>query len=213
MVKVLSFDLCGTLVDCSFADCVWKEGVPLLYAEKYGIPFEEAKQKVIAEYDRVGGEDIRYFQLEYWFHYFNFTGSHHDLVNAYKEMVTVYEEVPEVLGRLSKKYILIIASLAHRDLIPPALAGIQSYFDRIFSATSDYNYVRKHQRFYSDVVAALSLNPGDVMHIGDDYVADYEVPTSIGMNAFLLDRTGTDGLRNLREFESKVGELEGMKIG
>ena len=209
MVRVISFDLCGTLVDCSFADLVWKEGVPLLYADKFGVSFEDAQKKVIAEYNKVGGDDIRYFQLEYWFHYFNFEKSHHDLVSAYKDMITTYEEVPEVLERLSKKYTLIVASLAHSDLLPSALSGIESYFDHIFSATSDFNYVRKHQRFYDDILTVLSLRPGDVVHIGDDYTADYEVPLTMGMHAFFLDRIGADGLNDLREFESRVAELEG----
>ena len=208
MVKVLSFDLCGTLVDCAFADCVWKEGVPSLYADRYGIPFERAKQKVIAEYEKVGGDDIRYFELEYWFCYFDLEGSPHDLVNAYREMITVYEEVPEVLERLSKEYTLIVATLAHRDLIPPALSGIRSYFDHVFSATSDFHYVRKHQKFYDDIVTTLSVDAGDVVHTGDDYIFDCEVPKSAGMYSYFLDRTGKEGLKDLREFESRIRELE-----
>lgn len=179
-----------------------------MYADKYGVPFQDAQDKVIAEYNKVGQDDIKYFQLEYWFHYFNFEKSHHDLVNAYKDAVTIYEEVPEVLERLSKRYTLIVATLAHRDLLPPALSGIELYFDHIFSATSDFNYVRKHQRFYDDILAALSLKPVDVVHIGDDYTADYEVPLSLGMYAYLLDRRGKIGLKDLREFESRAGDME-----
>lgn len=208
MVSLLSFDLCGTLIDCSFADYVWKEGVPLLYAQKYGVPFERAKQKVIAEYNEVGGDDIRYFELEYWFSYFNLDGSRHDLVNAYKDMITVYEEVPGVLERLSRKYTLIVTSLAHRDLLPPALSDIGLYFDHIFSATSDFNYVRKHQQFYRDIITALSVDPADVIHIGDDYLFDCEMPMDVGIHAFLMDRTGTSGLKDLREFELEVEQLE-----
>lgn len=211
MIKILSFDLCGTLVDCSFADYVWKEGVPHLYAEKHGIPFEDAKRRVLAEYDKVGGDDIRYFELEYWFRYLNLDGTPHDLVNAYKEMITVYEEVPEVLERLSKKYTLIVTSLAHRDLLPLALSDIQPYFDYVFSATSDFSYVRKHQKFYSDILAKLSVNPGDVVHIGDDYIYDCEVPRGVGIHAFFLERTGTGSLKDLKEVESKIRELEKMK--
>jgi FMN phosphatase YigB (HAD superfamily) len=112
------------------------------------------------------------------------------------------------LERLSKRYTLIVATLAHRDLLPPALSGIELYFDHIFSATSDFNYVRKHQRFYDDILAALSLKPVDVVHIGDDYTADYEVPLSLGMYAYLLDRRGKIGLKDLREFESRAGDME-----
>lgn len=208
MVKVISFDLCGTLVDCSFIDYVWEEGIPLLYAEKYGIPFEDAKKTVIAAYNDVGGDDIRYYELGYWFHHFGLDGSHLDLLHAYREMVTVYEEVPDVLERLSKEYTLIVASLAHRDLFSLTLSGIRPYFDHIFSATADFSYVKKDQRFYRDITVTLSVEPGDMVHIGDDYIFDCEIPKSIGIYAFFLDRLGAEGLENLKEVESKIRELE-----
>lgn len=207
MVTVVSFDLCGTLVDCSFADSVWKEGVPRLYAETYGIPVERAKQKVIAEYEKVGGDDMRYFELEYWFCYFGIDRSRHDLVNAYKDMLFIYKEVPGVLERLSKEYTLIVATLAHNDLLPLALSGIRPYFDHVFSATSDFRYVRKDQRFYRDIIAVLSVEPGDVVHIGDDRLYDFKVPRDVGINAFFLDRRGGKGLKDLREYESRIKEL------
>jgi putative hydrolase of the HAD superfamily len=35
MIKHVSLDLDGTLINTSFMDKVWMEGVPALYAEKY----------------------------------------------------------------------------------------------------------------------------------------------------------------------------------
>ncbi|MBU7025603.1 MAG: HAD family hydrolase [Theionarchaea archaeon] len=213
MVTVISFDVDGTLVDSSFADRVWLEGVPHLYAEQYGIPFEIAQQKIIKEYDRIGEEDIRWYQLKYWFNHFRLEGSRYDLLNTYKNEITVYEEVFEVLPRLHKKYTLIVASNAHRDFLSLTLSTIEIYFDHIFSATSDFKRVGKYEEFYREVCRQLNVHPGEVAHVGDHYTFDYEVPRQLGIHAFFLDRTRRKGrgLRNLREFEEEILTLEGIE--
>ncbi len=54
MIQIISFDMDGTLVESEYTDWVWHHGIPDLYAEKAGLPFEEAKDFVIREYRKVG---------------------------------------------------------------------------------------------------------------------------------------------------------------
>ena len=62
-MKVVSFDVVGTLVDSYYEDYVWKEAVPRLYSRKRGVGLEEAKDYVLREYDRIGKNDIRWYYL------------------------------------------------------------------------------------------------------------------------------------------------------
>ena len=204
MVTVISFDVDGTLIDSSFADHVWLEGVPQLYAELHSIPFETAQQKVIKEYDRVGEDNILWYQLRYWFDYFNFEGSHYDLLKKYKDKIVVYEEVFEVLNRLRENYTLIVASNAHRDFLSLTLSDIAYYFDHIFSATSDFGQVGKDEKFYYSILAQVQVDPDEAAHVGDHYRFDYEIPKKVGIHAFFLDRKGGKGLKNLKEFEENI---------
>ena len=48
-LKVISFDMDGTLVSQDFADAVWLDGLPRLYAEEWGMGFDEARKYVIKE--------------------------------------------------------------------------------------------------------------------------------------------------------------------
>jgi HAD superfamily hydrolase (TIGR01549 family) len=208
MLKIISFDVDATLVDPSFADNVWLEGVPTLYAEKHGIDFDTAKRIVIKEYERIGEEDIRWYQLDYWFDCFQLGDSPRNLLKKYKDTIRVYEEVPHVLNRLSRKYILIVASNAHKDFLSLTFSSIKPYFDYIFSSTSDFSQVRKYEDFYREILRQLKVNPSEAAHIGDHYKFDYVIPARVGMHAFFLDRTGGKGLRNLNEFEEKIIELE-----
>lgn len=211
MIQVISFDVDGTLVDSSYADVVWLKGVPLLYSEQYGVDFETAQQIITKEYDRIGEEDIRWYQLGYWYSRFNLKGDYHVLLNTYKDKIRVYEEVFEVLDRLSRKYKLIVASNAHKDFLSLTLSSIEHYFDNIFSATSDFGQVGKYEEFYKKVLEYLQVNPGEMVHVGDHYVFDCEVPSKMGLHAFFLDRKEGKGLKNLKEFEDKVVELENLE--
>ena len=208
MIKIISFDVDGTLIDSAFVDLVWLEGVPTLYAEKYHIDFKTAQKRVIKEYDKIGEEDIRWYQLDYWFDRFQLEGSRHDLLNLYKNKIRAYEEVPRVLNHLSKKYVLIVASNAHRDFLSLTLSGMESYFDHIFSATSDFEKVRKFKEFYHSILNQLHVRASEMVHVGDHYTFDYEVPKRVGIHAFFLDRKGRNGLKDLKEFEEKLMELE-----
>lgn len=212
MLKVISFDVDGTLVDSAFADLVWLEGIPQLYAKKYHTDFETARNNVIEEYERIGEEDMRWYEIDYWFRRFGFRESHRDLLNRYKDSIVVYEEVPEVLEQLGRTYTLIVASNAHRDFLSLTLSSIKSYFDHIFSATSDFQQVRKHRNFYREIVEHLQVDPEEVAHVGDHPRFDHEIPLSVGIHAFLLDRTGEKGIRDLKEFEKRLMELESQGI-
>ncbi|MGD2250017.1 MAG: HAD family hydrolase [Candidatus Methanofastidiosia archaeon] len=207
MLKVISFDVDGTLVDSSFADKVWLEGVPALYAEQHTIDFETAKTIVKKAYDCVGEDDIRWYQLDYWFNRFELQGVPHNLLYQYRNFVCVYEEVPHILEHF-KEYTLVIASNAHKDFLSFTLSGIEQYFDYIFSATSDFKRVGKDKEFYQDICQILEVDPTEMAHVGDHYTFDYIIPLKIGINAFFLDREGDKGIRTLTEFEKIVENLD-----
>ncbi|MBU7014495.1 MAG: HAD family hydrolase [Theionarchaea archaeon] len=217
MVRVVSFDVDGTLVDSKFTDCVWWEGIPRLYASRHNTDLDTAKKIVREEYERIGEEDIRWYQLEYWFNRFGLNESPAHLLNSYKHRVSLYKDVIPTLESLSADYTLVVASNAHRDFLSLTLSEIDSYFDCIFSAVSDFNDVRKHEDFYWKMCRVLDITPGDIAHVGDHYKFDYEVPSSMGIHAFYLrrptqekkdrDRPPEPLITNLKDFENEVRRL------
>ena len=52
MIKIVSFDLDGTLTKQGFADRYWLEAVPLLYAREKDVSVDEAKKLLFGEYDK-----------------------------------------------------------------------------------------------------------------------------------------------------------------
>jgi putative hydrolase of the HAD superfamily len=210
MPKIISFDMDGTLVDPEFTDWVWGHGIPTLYAEKAGLPFEEAKGFVVKEYLKVGEGAIEWYDIKYWFGFFQLAENWKVLMERYTDKIKVYPDVHPLLERLRDNYPLVLTSNAGREFIRMEMeaTGLDRYFDRIFSATSDFGEVKKTAGFYRRICRILEARPQEIVHVGDHYEFDYLVPSSLGIRAFYLDRS--DGQRgefvisDLRELERRL---------
>jgi putative hydrolase of the HAD superfamily len=217
MMKYISFDMDGTLVDPVFTDFVWGQGIPTLYAEKVGLPFEAAKAFVEREYQNVGEGAIEWYDIKYWFRFFQLEQSWKALMKQFVDKIQVYPDVNHILDRLKDKFQLILTSNAGREFIEIEMeaTGLGSYFDQIFSATSDFGVVKKTIEFYQRVCQILGASPQEIVHIGDHYEFDYLVPRRLGIHAFYLDRSGEKRgefvLQNLRDLEKRL--LTKMELG
>ena len=213
MPKFISFDMDGTLINSEFTDWVWSHGIPTLYAGKFGIPFEAAKTFVEREYRKVGEGAIEWYDIKYWFRFFQLEMHWQVLMERYVDKINVYPDVNHILERLKDKFSLILTSNAGREFIGMELkaTGLGKYFDRIFSATSDFGEVKKTIGFYQRVCQILGANPYEIVHVGDHYEFDYLVPRKLGIHAFYLDRSGGQKgdfvLWNLRELEGKLQNM------
>jgi HAD superfamily hydrolase (TIGR01549 family) len=215
MPKIISFDMDGTLVDPEFTDWVWLHGIPRLYAEKTSIPFEEAKHFVVGEYLKVGEGAIEWYDIKYWFQFFKLEKNWKDLMLQYVDKIRIYPDVDDILAWLKEKFPIILTSNAGREFIDIEMeaTGLGRYFDRIFSATSDFGQVKKTAGFYQRICEALGVHPQEIVHVGDHYEFDYLAPRSLGIHAFYLDRSGEKNgdfvisdLRELeRRFDSNIG--------
>ena len=123
-------------------------------------------------------------------------------MDQYVDKINVYPDVNPLLDRLKERFKLVLTSNAGREFIDVEMeaTGLGRYFDRIFSATSDFREVKKTPRFYQRVCEILKVPPGDLVHVGDHYEFDYLVPRAVGIRAFYLDRSAQqDGEFILRD--------------
>ncbi len=216
MPQIISFDMDGTLVDPEFTDWVWLHGIPRLYAEKTNIPFEEAKNFVVGEYLKVGEGAIEWYDIKYWFQFFKLEKNWKDLMLQYVDKIRIYPDVDDILGWLKEKFPIILTSNAGREFIDIEMqvTGLGRYFDRIFSATSDFGQVKKTAGFYGRICGALGVYPQEIVHVGDHYEFDYLAPRSLGIHAFYLDRSGEKNgdfvISDLRELERRFDSNTGV---
>ena len=210
MPKYISFDMDGTLIDPVFTDFVWGQGIPALYAEKVGLPFEAAKAFVEKEYQKVGEGAIEWYDIQYWFRFFQLKESWKALMKEFVDKIHVYPDVNHLLERLRNRFPLILTTNAGREFIEVEMeaTGLGRYFERIFSATSDFALVKKTIGFYQRICQILGVTPHEIVHVGDHYEFDYLVPRRLGIDAFYLNRLGKEKgdfiISDLRDLEEKL---------
>jgi putative hydrolase of the HAD superfamily len=210
MIKIISFDLDGTLVTSKFADLVWLEGLPKIYSIEKNVSFDEAKNILIKAYEEIGEEKTEWYDLQYWFNRYNLNSNWEKLLDNYRYAISLYPEVKEVLENLSIKFELAIISNAKREFIDITLnqTNIETYFNNIFSSTSDFHEVKKTVDFYKLVLKKLGISNNEIIHIGDHDYFDVIVPRSLNISSYYLDRDnqrkGKNVVHDLREFEIKA---------
>jgi putative hydrolase of the HAD superfamily len=209
VVKVLSFDMDGTLVKPTFADEVWHNYLPKLRAEKMGISLEEAQLLCQMEYDEIGDLRKEWYDLGYWIKRFGLEVSREEIFQKCAWSVELYPEVREVLERLHKRYRMIIYTNAPRDFAEFQLqvAGITQFFDRVYSSLDDFGEVKRKESF-SSILSEFGILPNQMVHVGDHPKFDFEVPRSLNVRAYLMDRErkfqGEYVIHDLRELEDKL---------
>jgi putative hydrolase of the HAD superfamily len=194
MIKIISFDLDGTLVKPIYADKVWLEGVPKLYAKEKKIPIEQAKQYIYKQYEKIGKNRKEWYDIDWWFKQFQLKEPWQNLLNNYRHTIQLYPETLETLEKLSKKFELIIISNAKREFIEIQLeeTKLNPYFTHVFSSLSDFNKVKKLPDVYKHILSLLKIQSNEIIHVGDSKEFDYESPQKIGIKSFYLNREKTE---------------------
>ena len=198
MSRIISFDLDGTITTKEFADLVWLEGIPTIYARDRNIDIDTAKRYILEEYDKIGDGKVEWYDLGYWIRKWNLKTTPGELLSRYSHAIHLYPDAVSVIPSLSKKYTLIITSNARREFIDIQLekTGFKKFFTYIFSSTSDENIVKKNPRFYKIICDKLDVHPDDIIHIGDDREADFLIPRSTGITSFYLDRNRSKSIND-----------------
>jgi len=214
-VKVISFDLDGTLFDNMFVDSVWLEEIPRLYSVEKGVSVEDARKVVRREYDGVGKERLEWYDIHYWIRRFSLNVEAKELLRNFEHRIKPYPEVPTVLEQLKQRgFTLVVVTNAGREFVELELekAKMKDRFDRVFSSTSDFGVVKKTVKLYQRVCSILGVSPQEMIHVGDDRKFDFDVPRRLGILAYHLDRTskheGEFVIHSLEELNTKLETSE-----
>lgn len=210
-IELVSFDLDGTITDTSFVDSVWLEGIPQLYASEKNLPLDDAKRLVKREYDKIGRERLEWYDPTYWIEKFGLQISPEELLNSFDGKIRIFPEVREVLEEIRVRGLKqIIVSNARREFVDLEIdkTNIAHYFEKVFSATSDFGQIKKSVDIFQKVCKICCITPEEMIHVGDDRLFDFEIPKKLGILAFYLDRTGQckekSAIHNLRELNEKL---------
>lgn len=210
MIKAVSFDVDGTLATRRYPDLIWEEAIPTLYSLKKGLSFTEAKSFVTSEYAKIGDQRVEWYQIQYWFKRFGLNG-YNELLDKYVGEISYHAEVTPTLEELCKKYVLVVISNAAQEFLNRTTKKIKKYFQHIFSASSDFKLTKNDPKVYLKACDTLKIKPGEMAHIGDNWIQDYQIPNQIGVRSFYIDRggsrTGECIVKDLNEFCEKLSKI------
>ncbi len=186
-MKVISFDLDGTLFKKGLDDEFWLRLIPEAIAEQRNISIEEAKEYAIKEYDAIGSDDIRWYMPEYWLERFNIDTRIEYMLNRLDYSSALYDDV-YALKELSR-YRIVIATCNPEVMAKRKVKLLREKDIKIDSVFSSISYgILKSSEFYTHVITSLGVDAKSILHIGDNLHQDFIIPSSIGMNSLLIDR-------------------------
>ena len=207
-ITTVSFDVDGTLVTPSFADLVWLEALPQAVSDCWKIGLEDAKQRLYADYDSIGQQRPEWYDLQYWVKRYRLDMNPRNFVLQYKNAVTIYPEVMDVLERLRERFDLVIVSNSSRLFLDVTTEPLRPYFKHVYSTLSDLGMM-KDTDAYAAVCERIGINPHEMAHIGDSLELDYIRARRAGLRAFYLDRKGRRHgryfVKDLKEFAMRLG--------
>ncbi len=103
-----------------------------------------------------------------------------------RNAVSLYRDVVPALDRLRGRYRLYSLTNGNADL---AAIGIDHYFDASFAARN-VGVLKPDPAVFRHVLAHMQLAPEQVLHIGDDPVADVQGARAAGMHSVWMNRDG-----------------------
>ncbi|MBI4017014.1 MAG: HAD hydrolase-like protein [Candidatus Aenigmarchaeota archaeon] len=216
-IKVVSLDLGGALFNNEFDELLWRSEIPRVYAEQFKISKEEAFERVTAEYRRLWGKTEGWRDPEFWLKHFHLNTTYPALIKDIKKHIAPYIDAAPILKKLSEQYPIIIISHAQENILHTKLkiAKYDKYFLKLFSTGTNFTKMTKDVDIYREICDELKIQPEELVHIGNNIDFDYKIPSSIGINAFLIDRIGHRKepyvVRDLYEFEEKIRDLEAIQ--
>lgn len=204
-VKVITFDLYGTLVD-------WKGSIgnalnyikPGLTEEFFNIEYEHIKNlKRFEKYSLILKKTLKELlqrnEIEY----------DDDLGNFLVRMFSKSPFFPDsVIGliKIKKKYKVGIISNTERNLIKITLSGMEDLFDYIVTA-EDTKFYKPHEMAFIKAFEIMNVNRNDLIHISSYPQYDLETARKLGIRNVHLNRYGyswSDEIKSLVEILNTI---------
>ncbi len=160
-------DMDGTLLDLHFDNRFWLEHVPLRYAERRGLPLEEARSELIGRYRAIAGT-LQWYCVDHWSAELGL-----DILPLKAELehlIAVHPHAIEFLKALAargKRRVLV--TNAHRKTLDFKLARtpLAGHFEAIVSA-HDLGLPKEDPRFWTRLQETLPFDPARTLFVDDN---------------------------------------------
>lgn len=159
-------DMDGTILDLAFDNYVWRQLVPVRYAEHNGLEFEIARERLFAKYAAVSG-DLDWYCLDHWSERLGF-----DVLQLHHEVHQRIVYLPKARAfleavRATDIRVLLVTN-SHPDTLQlkDETLGFSDFFDGVHSSHT-YGYAKEHQQFWQALQEEEGFDPATTMFVDD----------------------------------------------
>ena len=126
--------------------------------------------------------------------------------HAARNEVTPYADVLPALAQLKERFRLATLSNGNADL---GRIGLAHHFEVSLSAGA-LGWAKPDPRAYDAVADALTLEPAEILFVGDEPHADVIGPRAVGMQTVWVNRMGGEWPDALPAADASVTDLDGL---
>lgn len=188
-IRLLSFDLQGTLSDSAFSDDFWLRLLPELYAHARNLTLDEAKQQLRAQFKEAGKYHRLYYCAQDWLDELLPGTSVFQIRDRLAPKPHLFEDTLSLVNGFSaSRFPLVILSATTHDFIEIELADERRLFKQVYSTLDDFEIPGKPKMAFEEVAKRMGVAPAEILHIGDCSEMDIANAEEAGCKTFFFDK-------------------------
>lgn len=201
MIKAIIFDADGTLYKVKTEKAykkmfLWLDNKTGINSEKLEKKFKEIVNEILNSDPKNPAKRKRKYSLKKTLTHFNIKSELTEEAlqifwNQIIKDLEFSEETKQIIEKLNKKYILVIASEEFKENLELKLNKIFSDYKKYFSllVTPELtNEMKPSEKFYQIALERLNLKPEEFLVIGDNWQKDLELAKNLGMKTILINK-------------------------
>jgi len=200
-IKVVSFDLDGTLVKREFDYELWYDVLHRFIGKAKNMDSKNAYELAVAHLAQLPEDTRAKYDISYWTKLYNLK-SEKKIVDAVKSEIELFEDYQPAMDDVqasAKRIILVTNSTGYVLKKKLAKTGIERDFARVYDVIGIWGLTKDNKTAYEKVLSEEGCKPDEILHVGDSYKSDCLIPREIGIQALFLDREGKGDIRSLTE--------------
>lgn len=200
-IDTVLLDMDGTLLDLHFDNRFWLQHVPMRYGQKHNMPFEQAREYVLAQYEKVYGQ-LQWYCVDYWQEQLDLPIT--ELKQELKHLITLREDVPDFLLalRAAGKQVILVTNAHPKSLsLKLEQTNLAEYMDAMIS-THQFGVSKEDPKLWQNLQQHLGYIPERTLFVDDSihllYVAQQ---AGIGQLLGVKNPDSQKPMNEITEFE------------